>query len=339
MGAWRGFRIGLGVVAVAALLVAPAGASAAFPGKNGKIAFVCPKGPYLITHPNEEICTVTPGAAPVRLTTNAFSDRNPDFSADGKRIVFVRLFGKPGKALGDIFVINANGTGLKRLTHTASVSELDPAWSPSGKQIAYTKGLVGENAKIAVMRVSNGKVLRTLGPGDQPNWSPSGRKIAFAKRDHLWSLNDYAVGEYSIYTMNAANGSSRTRLTSVTTYANGDPCPPPNEGCPEHSGNPDWSPNGGTIAWEIYDSKLQSGYVYRMTAGGGTKTLTIPFGSVGGGCPQHPAFSPDGSEIVFSDGLYCDTGGNPAKIYIRTVLGGAPVKVADGFEPDWGRKP
>lgn len=345
MGAGRRIRSWLGVSAVAALVIAPVGARAAFPGKNGKIAYVCPKGPYLINHPNEEICTVTPGSSARRLTTNAASDLNPSFSRDGRWIAFEQARRSASChslicANSDIYVIRANGTGLRRLTRTKSASESDPTWSPNGKEIAYTKDPFKGSPKIAVIRSTDGRALRTLGAGIEPNWSPSGKRIAFARLDHFWTLGANSVGDYSIWTMGAANGSSKTRLTSLTQYADASACPPPGEGCPETGGNPNWAPSGGAIAWDIFDSKAQTGYLFRMGAGGGGKASLVPFGSVGLGCPQHPAWSPDQSKIAFSDGTYCNPpGGNPPSIWVKGATGGAPAKVAGGYAPDWGRKP
>jgi TolB protein len=72
-----------------------------------------------------------------RLTHNTVIDSNPAWSQDGSRIVFVRghgigtlFFGAPEKrSRGEIYVINADGTGLTRLTHN-SVGEGSPAWQP-----------------------------------------------------------------------------------------------------------------------------------------------------------------------------------------------------------------
>jgi Tol biopolymer transport system component len=337
-----------GIVAIGltilALAIAP-GAGASFPGRNGKIAYVCEKGSATVGRDPHEICTVTPGSAPVRLTRNAVADVNPDFSAGGRLIAFEEIHltascHSPICGNSDIYTIRSNGRGIRRITHTASVSESDPAFSPSGKAIAYTKDPFKGNPKIVVIRVSDGKVLRTLGPGIQPSWSPNGKRIAFSRLDHYWSVGVDSVGSYSIWTMSAANGSSKSRLTSITEYANGDPCTPLDEGCPETNGSPAWAPAGGSIAWDIFDSKAQNGYLYRMTGGGGVMSPLVPFGAVGLGCPQDPAWSPDQAKIVFSDGTYCNPpGGNPPSIWVRPLSGGSPIKVAAGSQPDWGPKP
>jgi hypothetical protein len=61
----------------------------------------------------------------------------PDWSPDGTKIAFERSF----KVLGDILVINADGTGLVsygRSDPNSWVTLGSPAWSPDGEKIAYT---------------------------------------------------------------------------------------------------------------------------------------------------------------------------------------------------------
>jgi len=330
------------VSAAALLVITPAATQAAFPGANGKIAYVCSKGSSTPTRDPREICTVNPGGAPARVTTNSVADLNPAFSADGTKIAFEESrkpssCPSPGDPCGDIYRVRAGGSGLTRLTNTASTSESDPAWSPNGKQIVYMKNLFSGHPKIVVMRASDGTVLRTLGPGIEPSWSPNGKRIAFARLDHSWCVGVDCVGSYGIYTMNASDGSAKLELTSTTQYADGTPCDS-TEGCPETNGNPNWAPSGGAIAWDIFDSQAQQGYIYRTSASGGGTSPLVPSGVVPG-CPQHPAWSPDQTEVVFSNGTYCANGGNPPSIYVRAVSGGAAMQVAAGYEPDWGPKP
>jgi Tol biopolymer transport system component len=324
-------------VAAAATLAVPA-AQAAFPGTNGKIAYVCVKGSFTATSDPREICTIKPGGTEKRLTNNSVGDFNPSFSADGTEIAFDRSKSAtcPASACSDIYRMSATGGNVKRLTKTSSASESDPAWSPSGKKLAYAKGSGGNPPKIVLMRASDGTVLKALGTGFEPNWSPDGAKIAFSKEDHLWCTLDqqFCVAGYGIYTMSASDGSGKTMLTSTTEYADGTACSV-DQGCPETNGNPNYAPSGTLIAWDIFDSDAQTGSIWRMTAGGGSKTGLIPFGSVGTGCPQHPAYSPDGLQIAFADGYYCNTGGQNPQIWVKTLASGSPVSVANGFQPDW----
>jgi TolB protein len=63
------------------------------------------------------------GSNPRQLTRYAGS--NPAWSPDGRRIAFRMRF--------DLFVVNADGSGLRRLARNGSA----PAWSPDGRTIAF----------------------------------------------------------------------------------------------------------------------------------------------------------------------------------------------------------
>lgn len=67
---------------------------------------------------------------------------SPVYSPDGSRIAFVRRVEEYGKEYGessDLYVINADGTGPRRLTRTPGRSELSPSWDPSGERLAYVR--------------------------------------------------------------------------------------------------------------------------------------------------------------------------------------------------------
>jgi Tol biopolymer transport system component len=55
---------------------------------------------------------------------------NPDWSPDGSKIAFDRA--------GDIWSVNADGTGAARVTNNPAHRDSLPAWSPDGKKIAFT---------------------------------------------------------------------------------------------------------------------------------------------------------------------------------------------------------
>ncbi len=81
------------------------------------------------------------GQNPVQLTSEALNKegkRNPSWSADGKHILFASDVGKDSRDVAnyDIWIIGADGTGLRQLTTNGSIDDY-PIASPDGKYIYF----------------------------------------------------------------------------------------------------------------------------------------------------------------------------------------------------------
>ena len=81
------------------------------------------------------------------------------FSPDGSRVAFARSLAGRWESM----VANPNGGSLQRLTHAASI-DTDPAWSPTGREIAFTSNRAG-SPPIYVMDAQGTNVRRISGSG------------------------------------------------------------------------------------------------------------------------------------------------------------------------------
>ena len=100
--------------------------------------------------------------------------RNLDWSPDSRRIVFIRQVSLDGGGYPELYVINANGRGLRRLTNEKLSTENEsPAWSPDGRQIIFKSGADslnkpgqydGTENRFAVIN-ADGSGLHLVGPG------------------------------------------------------------------------------------------------------------------------------------------------------------------------------
>lgn len=123
------------------------------------------------------------------------------FSPDGTQILFDR-----GTDVGfGIYVMDAGGGNVRRVSQ--SENDYNPAWSPSGLQIAFTRQEKGAESDIYVMNADGSAVRRlTDGPsGDTnlyPTFAPDGTAIAY--------VSGKAGGPGGLVVMDADGGSPRT---------------------------------------------------------------------------------------------------------------------------------
>ena len=116
------------------------------------------------------------GSALRQITADAWRDRTPMWSPDGKRIAFHS--DRSGRY--EAWSIQPDGSGLTQLTHSKDHEVLQPRWSPDGSRIAWEDGdhagiidvsKAGAQSDEELPRVSE---TLTFYPR---SWSPDGRSI------------------------------------------------------------------------------------------------------------------------------------------------------------------
>ena len=114
---------------------------------------------------------------PAKGTPNAHNSL-PMYSPDGTRIAF--MSNRDGN--NEIYVINVDGSGLRRLTNHPGI-DATPTWSPTGTQIAFTSDR-GGTPSIYIVGVDGLGLRRlTFENSDRATWSPAPRnEIAYTAR-------------------------------------------------------------------------------------------------------------------------------------------------------------
>jgi Tol biopolymer transport system component len=92
-------------------------------------------------------------------------DSMPDFRRDGRRIVFTSNRDQQG----EIYVMNADGSGQTRLTRRPG-DDWAPDFSPDGKRIAFTQ----LSTRSIWLLNADGTGLRRLTAGEDADWRPAG---------------------------------------------------------------------------------------------------------------------------------------------------------------------
>jgi TolB protein len=211
--------------------------------------------------------------------------------------------------VGKLWVVNADGRGLRRLTRGGS-KDADPAWSPKGSPIAYASTARPPGIWLVRPDGTHARPLRRRGVGGgAPSWSPNARQITFAAR----------CAEDALHTCVYAISASGTRRRQLTRPANDDDWAPA------------WSPDGRQIVW------MRGPELWIMNADGSSPHKLHPAGEWPDDSPPYdtyPSWSPDGSRILFGT-TYSPSG---IAVVNRDGSGFSPVApgaIKDGIYPAW----
>jgi Tol biopolymer transport system component/TolA-binding protein len=227
---------------------------------------------------------------------------NPEWSPDAKKLTF--------QATGDLWMIDSDGTNLRKITTSQGPRMRAPAWSPDGKTIAY--GTWPKNA-IGLYDIESGRFTELTETGYRcaPTWSPDGNwivgswdKLYFYSRDHKAEF-DYSPPK-EVGTLFSLRKDGRMLFFRGSYFANTGLRVASSGGGPSFEpvplltnwGTARWSADGKLIGVQGEDDAGKIAVSIVPLAGGSSRLIDLD--NLVEGKPFPFAFSSDLSKVLFS---------------------------------------
>ncbi len=239
----------------------------------------------------------------------------------------IAFFGRVGES-HEIFVMNADGSNRRQLTQNNSEVPIRwlarPEWSPDGTRLAFeSRDVDGENDWEIAVAHADGSGVSQLTDNDWPDlspaWSPEGRLA--------WIT---VINSYRIWVMDA-DGANIQKLTVDMPDAH-----------PRQDANPEWSPDGTSIAFSSREQKHDSYYEIWVMDADGSNQRQLTVNDRG---DSEPRWSPDGTQIAFQSRTDFSVGGPELKalddfeIYVVRVEDGRVEQLTNNeyedLDPVW----
>ena len=222
-----------------------------------------------VNRKGSEIAIMNPdGSGVVRLKV---AGTDPTVSPDGTKIAYCST---RDTIYYQIYVMNSDGTGPKKITDFKTGDACGPVWSHDGKKIAfyaYAMTNPSRNPEIWVMDPDGSNQKKLTDHGMDPSWAPNDKQIAFA--------SNREGNIFHIFSMNA-DGSNVKKLSKSKG----------------EDSNPAWGPSGGEIAYSSETDGDRRG-IFTMGADG-SEPARLAFSKHQDFC--FPAWSLDGKVIAFT---------------------------------------
>ena len=211
---------------------------------------------------------------------------SPSWSPDGSKIAFIS---ERKSENGHIFIMNSDGSNQKKISKSISW-EYSPSWSPDGTKIAFISTQADKYKSLNIMDIDGSNILKisnNLSNDSSPSWSPDGSKIAFTSTKP--EINNPNIQQRDIYIVDI----STLKQNKISDYYSRDT-------------SISWSPDGNKLIFTSTDLDKKEMLLLSINKDGTDKKQIF------NGYPyiwaEFAIYSPDGKNIVFSNGLVNERG-------------------------------
>lgn len=198
---------------------------------------------------------------------------NAAFAGANGRIAFVKA--------GEIYTIQPDGTGIRRLTRTGDNAH--PTWNPSGTRLAFDSARSG-NRDVYIMNADGSHVVQITKRETSetaPSWSPTGSDLAF--------VSDRTTGVNEVYRIPISPIGHSTQLTFNTDADRG-------------LGwfHTVWAPDGRTIFGNVNFARYSDGADIALARFSAVDGSNLSYLGPSCGC-YGVDINPTGTRLAFSD--------------------------------------
>lgn len=199
------------------------------------------------------------------ITTTVVPAHSPNWSPGDEEWI---AFHSEQQGNTDIYKVRPDGTGLTRLTESAS-KDMYPVWSPDGQQILFfSKQSEDEAGELFLIDADGGPPIHVTSNQDDEgyaSWSPNGKQIIFESN---------VADNRDIYLINR-DGSNRRWLADK-----------------DYDRHPSFAPDGQRF---VFDSSVHRGQLFLASLDGSQPTEI----QTGLAVSRSPAWSPGDERIAF----------------------------------------
>jgi Tol biopolymer transport system component len=217
------------------------------------------------SNPRSSSASRADGSTRVELPWLLAGDTGAAVSPDGGDLAFSSA--RTGST--EIYVADTRTGIVRRLTGNTSSDDVEPAWSPDGRQLTWASGSSASHDLVVMGADGSHKTRLVEGAANdvEPAWSPDGGQIAFASnRD----------GRYRLWVVSASGGEPTTIVDA-----------------PGQMRSPAWSPIGSALAYTGAADGNADVWIAALDGSAPKRVTTAP------GFDGRPDWAPDGRRVAF----------------------------------------